>query len=132
MVMSIWQGLGFSMVLFLAGLTGIPRVYYEAAKIDGAGRWQMLRYITVPLLQPTMIFVVITGMIGGMQVFTQMYIMTRGGPANTTTTIVQHLYEKAFFVYRFGYASALAFVLFVVILALTLLQLRFLRIRWEY
>ncbi len=132
MAMSIWKGLGFTMVLFLAGLTSIPPVYYEAARIDGAGRWRLFWHITVPLLQPTLIFVLVTGIIGGMQAFTQMYVMTQGGPANMTKTLVYHLYEKAFSIYRFGYASAIAFILFLIILIFTLLQLRVMRISWEY
>jgi len=132
MIMTIWQGLGFTMVLFLAGLTSIPSVYYEAARLDGAGRWSLLRHITLPLLQPTMIFVLATGIIGGMQVFTPMYVMTQGGPANVTKTIVFHLYQKAFHVYRFGYASAMAFILFFIILVFIFIQFRTQRVRWEY
>ncbi|MDW8099794.1 MAG: sugar ABC transporter permease [Anaerolineae bacterium] len=132
MAMSIWKGLGFTMVLFLAGLTSIPSVYYEAAKIDGAGRWHLFRHVTLPLLQPTLVFVLVTGVIGGLQVFTPMYIMTQGGPVNSTKTIVYLLYEKAFTVYRFGYASSLAFILFVIILVLTVIQLRVMTVRWEY
>lgn len=132
MAMSIWQTLGFNMVLFLAGLTSIPQVFYDAAKIDGAGRCQVFRHITIPLLRPTTIFVVATGMINGMQVITPMYVMTQGGPANATKSIVLHLYEKAFFSYLFGYASAIAFVLFVIIFLLTLIQLRIMRTSWEY
>ncbi|MCZ7545605.1 MAG: sugar ABC transporter permease [Anaerolineae bacterium] len=130
--MVIWQGLGFTMVLFLAGLSSIPQELYEAAKIDGAGAWQRFRGITIPLLQPTMVFVLVTGLIGGMQVFTPMYVMTQGGPVNATKTIVFHLYQKAFTLFRFGYASSLAFILFAIILTLTLIQIRFLRTRWQY
>jgi multiple sugar transport system permease protein len=131
-VMDIWKGLGFTMVLFLAGLTSIPSVYYEAARIDGAGRWHIFRHITVPLLQPTLVFVLVTGVIGGLQVFTPMYIMTSGGPVNSTRTIVYLLYDKAFTIYRFGYASSLAFMLFAIVLALTVIQLRVMTTRWEY
>jgi multiple sugar transport system permease protein len=130
--MDIWKGLGFTMVLFLAGLTSIPSVYYEAAKIDGAGRWRLFRHITVPLLQPTLVFVLVTGMIGSLQVFTPMYVMTAGGPVNSTKTIVYLLYDKAFTIYRFGYASGLAFMLFAIVLVLTAIQLRLTRMRWEY
>lgn len=132
MAMVIWQGLGYTMVIFMAGLTSIPHEFHEAAKIDGAGAWQRFRHITIPLLQPTMIFVLVTGLIGGMQVFTPMYVMTQGGPVNTTKTIVYHLYERAFSALRFGYASSLAFILFAIILAATLVQFRFLRTRWRY
>jgi multiple sugar transport system permease protein len=132
MIMATWKGLGFTMVLFLAGLTSIPTVFYEAAKIDGAGRWALFRRITLPLLQPTLIFVLVTGVIGGLQVFTPMYIMTQGGPVNMTKTIVYLLYDKAFGVYRFGYASSLAFVLFAIVLVLTIVQLRIMTVRWQY
>jgi multiple sugar transport system permease protein len=132
MLMSIWQGMGFTMVIFLAGLSGIPQVFYEAARIDGAGRWQQFRHITVPLLQQTTVFVIITGVIGAMQVFTPMYIMTDGGPVNSTKTYVFHLFDKAFGIYRFGYASAMAFILFAIILVLTLIQLRLTRVKWSY
>jgi multiple sugar transport system permease protein len=132
MIMAVWQGLGFTMVLFLAGLTSIPSVYYEAARIDGANRWALFRHVTLPLLQPTLIFVLVTGVIGGLQVFTPMYIMTQGGPVNTTKTIVYLLYDKAFGVYRFGYASSLAFILFAIVLALTIVQLRIMTVRWQY
>jgi len=132
MVLSIWKGLGFTMVLFLAGLTSIPSIYYEAAKVDGAGRWQLFWNITIPLIQPTMIFVTITGVIDALQTFTPMYIMTGGGPVNATKTIVFILFDQAFKVFHFGYASALAFILFFVIMVLTLIQWRFMRVRWEY
>lgn len=132
MLMSVWQGMGFTMVIFLAGLSGIPQVFYEAARIDGAGRWQQFRHITIPLLQQTTVFVIITGVIGAMQVFTPMYIMTDGGPVNSTKTYVFHLFDKAFGVYRFGYASAMAFILFAIILVLTLIQLRLTRVKWSY
>ncbi|HJW91877.1 MAG TPA: sugar ABC transporter permease [Anaerolineales bacterium] len=132
MIMSIWKNLGFTMVLFLAGLTSIPKVYYDAAMVDGAGRWDLFRHITFPLLQPTMVFVTITGVIGALQEFTPMYVMTSGGPVNATKTIVFALWEQAFKNFRFGYASALAFILFIIIMALTLLQWRMMKIHWEY
>ncbi len=131
-LMIIWQGVGYTMVIFLAGLSSIPQVFYEAAKIDGAGPWERLRYITIPLLQPTTILVMITGLIGGMQVFTSMWVMTQGGPVNSTRTIVFHLYSKAFQSLQFGYASALAFILFIIILAFTFIQFRVMRTRWQY
>ena len=131
-IMSVWKGLGYTIVLFLAGLEGIPRTYYEAAKIDGASRWHLFRYITLPLLQPTIVFILITGVIGGFQVFTQMYVMTSGGPVNATRTIVYLLYDAAFLEYRFGYASAISFILFAVILVLSAIQLRLSRTTWEY
>ncbi len=130
--MVIWQSLGFTMVIFLAGLSSIPPVFYEASKIDGAGPIQRFRYITLPLLRPTLLFVAVTGVIGSMQAFTAMFLMTQGGPLNSTRTMVYHLYDKAFKLYRFGYASALGMILFAIILVITLIQLRFLRTRWSY
>jgi len=132
MVMSIWKSLGYTMVLFMAGLDAIPRMYHEAAAIDGAGRWQMFWQVTLPLLRPTLVFVLVTRMIFALQAFTQMYLMTGGGPVNATRTSVMLLYEQAFTSFRFGYGSAIAFLLFVVILALTVTQLRMMRTSWEY
>jgi multiple sugar transport system permease protein len=132
MAMSIWKGLGYTMVLFMAGLDAIPRTYHEAAAIDGAGRWQSFIHVTLPLLVPTITFVLVTRTIGALQTFTQMYLMTAGGPVNATRTTVMLLYEDAFRQYLFGYASAIAFILFVVILLLTVVQLRVMRTSWEY
>ncbi|HEY3080634.1 MAG TPA: sugar ABC transporter permease [Chloroflexota bacterium] len=119
--MYLW-GVGGSMPIFLAGLKGIPPEMYEAARIDGAGRWQAFRHITLPLLSPVLFFVVITGFIGGFQVFTPAYIATAGGPANSTRFFVLHLYDNAFTFFRMGYASAMAWLLFVVVLVFTLAQ----------
>jgi multiple sugar transport system permease protein len=129
---STWKNVGYPMVIFLAGLQSIPVVFYEAAKVDGASRWHLFRHVTLPLLQPTTLFVVVTGIIGALQVFTQVFIMTRGGPGNSTRVMVYYLYEKAFSAYRFGYASTVAVLLFLIILSLTLVQLRVMRVRWEY
>jgi len=121
-IMSIW-GAGGNMLIFLAGLQGIPTELYEAAKIDGAVAWRRLRHITLPMMSPTIFFVVITNIILSFQIFTNVYIMTdsSGGPANSTMMYVLHLYLVAFRQYRLGYASALAWVLFVILLLLTLL-----------
>jgi ABC-type sugar transport system permease subunit len=135
MVMAIWHGVGYTMVIFLAGLQGIPQTFYEAAMIDGANKWQLLKNITIPLLMPTITFVLVTGLIGSLQVFTEMYVLVGSpgsGPLNATRTIVVHLYERAFTYFQMGYASATAFVLFAIILVFTILQLRLLRTRWEY
>ncbi len=128
----IWKGSGYTMVIFLAGLQGISQSYYDAAKVDGAGAWPTFRHITLPLLRPTMIFVIITGVIGSLQAFASMYVMTKGGPVNATRTIVYVLYDQAFSNFRFGYASSLAVLLFIVILAATFIQFRFLRVNWDY
>ncbi len=130
--MSVWKGVGYTMVIFLAGLQGIPDTYYEAAEVDGASSWQAFRHLTIPLLRPAMVFVLVTGLIGALQAFTAMYVMTQGGPVNATRTIVYVLYDQAFRMFRFGYASSIAFLLFIVILVFTLIQIRFLRVEWEY
>jgi ABC-type sugar transport system permease subunit len=135
MFMAIWHGVGYTMVIFLAGLQGIPQTFYEAAMIDGANKWQLLRHITIPLLMPTITFLLVTGLIGSLQVFTEMYVLLGSpgsGPLHATRTIVVHLYERAFTYFQIGYASAIAFVLFAIILVFTILQLRLLRTRWEY
>ncbi len=128
-IMSIWQQVGYSMVLFLAGLQGVPQQLYEAAEIDGAGSWGRFVYITLPMLSPTTFFILIIGIINSFQVFDQALIMTQGGPANATNTIVYHIYRNAFQFFKMGYASAMAWVLFAIIFVVTLLQFRVQR-RW--
>ena len=120
-IMSVW-GAGGNMLIFLAGLQGIPTELYEAAKIDGAVAWRRLRHITLPMMSPTIFFVVVTNIIMSFQVFTNVYVMTAGagGPANSTMMYVLHLYLVAFRQFRLGYASALAWVLFIILLLLTL------------
>lgn len=130
----VWQNLGFQIVLFLAGLAAIPRSYYEAAEIDGASPWQSFRGITLPLLNPTLVFSVVTGTISYLQLFTQVVNLNftdQGGPLGSTTTVALYIYQLAFGRYQMGYASAITVVLFVIILAITLLQLRFLTRRYE-
>lgn len=122
-IMSLW-GVGGSMIIFLAGLQGIPESLYDAAKIDGAGPLACFWHITIPMMTPTIFFSLILGLIGSFQMFTQAYVMTRGGPNNATLTYVMHIYNKGFRQFHFGYASALAWVLFVIILLLTLLILK--------
>jgi ABC-type sugar transport system permease subunit len=126
-VMSIWRGLGYNMVIYLAGLQGIPHHLYEAARIDGAGRWQQFRSITWPLLKPTTAFILVISVIGASQVFAQVYVMTNGGPNNATTTIVHQIFQNAFSFMKMGYASAMAFVLFAIIFLLSIINLRLLR-----
>lgn len=119
--MSVWKGLGYNVIIFLAGLQNIPRHLYEAATIDGASRWQKFRHITWPLLSPTTFFVFTMSCIGSFQVFSQIYMMTpRGGPMKSTMVIVFYLYQKAFVKFEFGYALAIAFVLFLMVFILTL------------
>jgi multiple sugar transport system permease protein len=131
-VIGIWSGLGYNMVLFLAGLGGIPTAFYEAAKIDGANSWQMFWKITWPLLSPTVLFITVTGTIGALQVFGVPYILTKGGPEDSSRMVVMWIQQTGFDQFRMGYASALAMIFFLIILALTLFQLRYLRTRWSY
>ncbi len=122
-MMGLW-GAGGAMLLYLAGLQGIPTALYEAAEIDGANSWQRFWRITIPMLTPTIYFNLLMNIIGSFQVFTQVYIMTNGGPNNATLTMVLYLYRKGFEHLKFGYASALAWVLFFIILFFTLLVVR--------
>jgi multiple sugar transport system permease protein len=124
-LMSIWKNVGFDTVIYLAGLQGIPSTYYEAATMDGAGRWATLRDITWPLLAPTTFFILVTGIIGASQVFDQVFVMTNGGPLRSTEVIVFTIYQEAFRFFQMGYASAIAWVVFLLVLALTLFQWKF-------
>jgi multiple sugar transport system permease protein len=130
-LMSIWRSAGFNTVLFLAGLQGVPQEYYEAAEIDGASRWDRFRHITLPLISPTTFFVVVNGLIGSWQVFDQVYILTRGGPLLSTVTVVYLIYSNGFEWYKTGYASAMAYGLFLIIIALTAIQFS-LQKRWVF
>jgi multiple sugar transport system permease protein len=130
-IMSIWQQIGFSMVLFLAGLQSVPGQLYEAAKIDGANGWHRFRYITVPMLSSTTFFVLVISVINSFQVFEQAFIMTQGGPANATNTLVFNIYRYAFQFFQMGYAAAMAWVLFAIIFAVTLVQFRMQR-QWVH
>ena len=126
-LMAIWKNFGFNMIIFIAGLQNIPEHLYEAARIDGADAWQQFRCITLPMLAPTFLFVAIMTMIGYLQLFAEPYVMTQGGPSNSTLSIVLLMYEEGFRWWNMGYAAAVAFVLFTIILAATLLQLKFRR-----
>jgi multiple sugar transport system permease protein len=126
-LMSIWRGLGYNAIIYLAGLQGIPGHLYEAALIDGATPWQRFRAITWPLLKPTTAFIFIVSAIGASQVFAQVYVMTNGGPNNATTTIVHQIFQYAFSFMKMGYASAMAFVLFGLIFVMSLINLRLMR-----
>ena len=123
-IVSIWKSLGYNMVIFLAGIQSIPDVYYEASRIDGANGVQQFFDITLPLLKPTTLFVLIMSVMSSFQVFDQVYLMTSGGPVNRTKVIVFYIYETAFYFFDMGYASALSFVLFLMILILTIIQFR--------
>jgi len=131
-LMGIWIGTGGPMVIYLAGLQSIPQEMYDAAMVDGASAWQRLLYITIPLLRPTTFFLIVTNIIYTFQIFTEVYIMTNGGPLNRTTTIGYYLYVNAFRELDMGYATAMAFVLFAMIFGFTLLQWKFTRGDVEY
>ncbi|MCA9907376.1 MAG: sugar ABC transporter permease [Anaerolineae bacterium] len=130
-LIAIWKSAGFNMVIWLAGLQAIPKELYEAAAIDGANRWQTFWRLTLPLLAPTSFFLAVTGVIGSFQVFTPVYVLTRGGPLDSTNTAVYHIYRRAFQEFDFGYASAQSWVLFAVIFIATLIQLIYVRRRRE-
>lgn len=126
-VVGIWKEQGFNMVLFLAGLTAVPEIFYEAAEIDGAGRFQKFWYITLPLLRPILFFVVVTGIIRAFQVFALVDVMTRGGPGYSTTVIVYRLYQVSFQFLKIGRGAALSVFLFALILVVTLVQFKVIR-----
>lgn len=121
---TLWQSVGYTMVLFLAGLQGIPEVYHEAAEIDGASRWQRFWRITLPLLAPTTLFVSVMAVISGLQAFGQAFIITNGGPGDATDLFVFHVYNTAFRSRDFGYSAAQSMLLLVVIVLFTVVQLR--------
>jgi len=136
---SLWKNVGLTMVLFMAGLNGIDRTYYEAARVDGANRRQIFLGITIPLLRPTMVFVVITGVIETLQVFGPVFILSSvgensppGGPSNSTNVVAIYQWAVAFGQLNLGYGMAIGMVLFLIILVITLTQSRFLRQAWEY
>jgi multiple sugar transport system permease protein len=122
-IMSVW-GVGAGVIIYLAGLQGIPTDLYEAAQVDGATNWHRFWFVTLPMMTPILFFQLVTGLIAALQVFTQAFIMTRGGPNNSTLFFLLYLYRNAFEYFRMGYASALAWVLFIYILALTLILFR--------
>jgi len=130
-IMTSWATIGYDMVVFLAALQGIPNHLYEAATVDGASRWDMLFRITVPLMTPTIFFLLVTNTISSLQIFSEPYIMTQGGPANSTLTIVYYLYQKGFQRFQMGYGASLAWIVFALIFIVTLVQFR-LSSRWVY
>jgi multiple sugar transport system permease protein len=126
-LMSVYSGIGSAMILYLAGLQSIPEELYEAAKVDGAGAWSRFRHITLPQLAPTTLFLLVISIIYSLQVFTQIFVMTSGGPVDRTTTMVYFIYTEAFEFFEMGYATALAFFLFAMVLVFTIFQLRLYR-----
>jgi multiple sugar transport system permease protein len=126
-ITTVWWTSGFNMILFLAGLQDIPEHLYDAAKIDGAGSWGLFRYVTLPGLRATLLFVGVTTIIGSFRVFGQVFVMTNGGPFDSTRTIVQHIYESGFRYFKMGVASSVAWVLFGIVVIFTLIQFRLLK-----
>jgi len=124
LILMSWWTVGGQMVIYLAGLKGIPDTFYEAAEIDGANGWQKFRFVTIPMLSPTIFFNVVLGIIGALQVFDVGWVMTRGGPNKATLFYMINLYNRAFAYVQMGYASALAWILFIIIMAITLLVIR--------
>jgi multiple sugar transport system permease protein len=131
-ITTVWWTFGFPMLVFLAGLQNIPEPLYDAAKIDGAGPVQTFRHITIPLMMPTMLFVVVTQFIAHMQVFAQPYIITAGGPGNASRTTAVYLYETAWKYFRFGYASSISVVLAAIMIVVTIMLFMVMRRQTEY
>jgi len=130
-MVAVWKNLGYNMVILLAALQEVPRELYEAAVVDGATPWQTVRRITIPLITPSIFFVTVTSIIGSFQVFELTSVLTRGGPANATNTLVMFIYQYAFQSFQMGYASAAAYALFAIILAVTAVQFATSK-RWVY
>ncbi|WP_136608360.1 carbohydrate ABC transporter permease [Paenibacillus dokdonensis] len=131
-MMTLWADIGYNIVLFIAGLDSIPEMYYEAAILDGASRWHIFKDITLPLLRRSMLFISVTTVVSYFQAFAQFQIMTKGEPFNETRVLALHIYEQAFSNSNMGYASAMATVFLMIILVVTLLQLKWGRTEWEY
>jgi multiple sugar transport system permease protein len=125
--MAVWRNLGFAMVVFIAGLQAIPASLYEAAAIDGAGRWSAFRFVTLPMLRPTILFMLVITTIGYLQLFEEPFVMTAGGPLDSTLSVTMYMYQQGFQFFKQGYASAIAYVLFVIVAVIAFLQFRFLR-----
>jgi multiple sugar transport system permease protein len=128
MLMDVWAASGYYMIIFLAGLKAIPEELYESAALDGATAWQRFWRITLPLLKPTFLFVLVVNSVRSLQIFTEVFVMTRGGPLDSTLTAVYYLYEEAFYRFRLGYASAVAYILFALTLLLAVVQVRWLKL----
>lgn len=121
-LLAVWKNFGYNMIIFIAGLQNIPQELYEAADIDGAGKWQQFTAITIPMLAPTTLFITIITMIGYIQLFAEPYVMTQGGPQDATLSIVLMMYEQGFRWWNMGYSAAVAFILFAIILVASLIQ----------
>ena len=121
-VVQVFKNVGLNMVLFLAALQGVPRELYEAARMDGAGRWTQFHVITLPLISPTVLLTMIITIVGSLQVFAQIAVLTQGGPGMSTTVLVYYLYQQAFQFHRFGYGATISILLFLIVAVLTFAQ----------
>ena len=130
-LLTLWKNVGFTMVIYLAGLQGVPESLYDASKVDGASPWQRFRFVTVPLVSPTTFFLLVIQMIGAFQLFSEPFVMTQGGPAQASLSIVMYIYQNAFQFGRMGKATAIAWLLFAIIFIFTLIQTRLQR-RWVH
>jgi multiple sugar transport system permease protein len=130
-IIGVWHSLGYNMVIYLAGLQGIPQELYEAARIDGGGWWAQFRSITVPLITPTIFFILVLSIIGSFQVWTITYLLTQGGPAGATLTLSYYIYQQGFQWFHMGFAAALAYVLFALVFVVTMIQFR-LQKQWVF
>jgi multiple sugar transport system permease protein len=128
-LLAVWKNFGYNMIIFIAGLQSIPEELYEAADIEGANAWQQFKYITLPMLAPTTLFISITTVIGYFQLFSEPYVMTQGGPVNSTLSIILYMYQEGFRWWNIGYSTAIAFSLFVIILIATIIQFKFQKLR---
>jgi multiple sugar transport system permease protein len=126
-IMAVWQSIGFYMIIFLAGLEGVPADFYDAATVDGANAWQKFWYVTMPLIKPTTLFVLVINVINGFQAFTYQFVMTRGGPSDATNVVSLLVYDTGLQFHKMGLASAMSLVLFLVIMAFTLFQMKVVR-----
>ena len=128
-ILAVWKNFGYNMLIFIAGLANIPDEQYEAAQLDGANWWGRFRHVTLPWLGPTFVFVAVITMLGNFQIFAEPYVMTQGGPLQSTTTVVLMMYEEGFRWWRMGLAASIAFILFLIMLAGTFIQMRITRER---
>jgi len=130
-IVGVWNSVGYNMVIYLAGLQGIPQELYEAARIDGAGWWAQFHGVTLPLITPTIFFILVLSLIGSFQVWTITYLLTQGGPAGATLTLSYYIYQQGFQWFHMGFAAALAYVLFAIVFVVTVIQFR-LQSQWVF
>ncbi len=132
MILGIWKGIGWNMVIFLAGLQSIPAELYEAARVDGANSWILFRYITLPLLRPVITFATVILTMGGFGTFIPMFVLTQGGPLHSTETLLTYAYTNAFQEFNFGYAAAITYIFAIFVFLLAIVQIRVMQRKVEY